>query len=321
MPFATQRPASEDRYQTIGMFREVIIVVALGVASLAFAQAPPKQSGEDVPPSLAQKQAFAGGLIEDESVAKRIQESQNVEAQRLLTTARDSYANALAAIKNKDFTNAESQLNEALSAIGKARRLVPDIQAIVARQRSEYAMAMERIESMDKSYVNYLKRVKLPASLSNQVSEGQANLNEIARLLDQARTRAKAEHWNDALLILEKAEQIIKSAMGQVLGLMTVEDPRVFETPAEEYTYDLERNRILLELIPVAIAELKPSEDTQATIENLLEQNRAAVDLAGEYARLQDYHKALANIHAGIGYLELALTTTGLILPHGMLGD
>jgi hypothetical protein len=322
MPFATQRPASEDCYQTIGMIREVIVLVVLSIASHAFAQTSPKKSDEGMPLGLAQKQAFADSLIEDESVARRIRESQDVEAQRLLTVAKDSYAKALAAIRNKDFTAAENQLNETLSAIGRARRLVPDTQALIAKQRSEYAMAMDRIESMQKSYMSYLKRVKLPADLSsNQETQGQANLDEMARFLEEAKVHAKAERWNDALLVLEKAEQTIKSAMGRILGLMTFEVSPRFNSPQEEYTYDLERNRSLAEMVPVAIAELKPSDDIRATIENLVEQNQAAIDLAIEYAKARDYRRALANLHAGISYLEVALTTTGLVLPQGVVGD
>lgn len=295
------------------MIRRAIIVIALlGVGSLALAQPPSPSNDKNIPPGLTQKKMFVSGLIEDESVARRIQASNNAEAQHLLAAARDYYAKALAALENADFSNAENQFNETMSALGKARRLVPDTEALVARQRAEYAATLASIEALQQSYLSYLQRVKFPSGNSN--SERYANLG-IARFLDEAQTDAKAEHWDAALHALEKAEQIAKTAMGQILGLIAVEYIHKFETPAAEYAHYLERNRSLLELIPVVIAELKPTEDTRQTIDYMVEQNRAAVDLANEYARLQDYHKAITNMQAAIGYLELALTAAGIILP------
>lgn len=298
------------------LFRRIMGILALGMAQAVFAQAPVQQSGGDIPLGLSQKQAFARSLVEDPSVAKRIQTSQDVEAQRLFALAGDSYTGALVALTVGDFAGAEKLFNEAMSAIGKARRRVPDTEALAIKQRADYGKLLESVESLEKSYRSYLKRAKPPSSTLGGETEERASLG-IARLVDAAKMHAQENRMGDALQALEKAEQVMKSALGRILGSTTIEYTQKFESPAEEYSFELERNRSYLELIPVAIAELKPTEDAKQTIESLVEQDRAAIDLAREYAKLQDYRKALANVRAGTGYLQLALSTAGLVLSKG----
>lgn len=296
------------------MVRAPIVVVAIGMASAALAQTPMQQNGEGIPPGLSQKQAFVQGLVEDQSAANRILASQQPEAKRLLELARDSYAKALAALEGKDFNQAESRLDEAISEIGKARRLVPDTGALLTQQRADYEKTLDSVESLEKSYLSYSRRVKLQSSGTGSES-GERLSDVINKMLDPAKSYAKAGRWNNALKEAEKAEQELKYQMGRVLGLMAVEYVKSFNSPAEEYAFAIERNRSLLELIPVVVSELHPSEDVESTIENLKEQNVAVMDLAEEYAKLKDYSKALIYAHSGIGYLEVALTSAGLIMP------
>lgn len=317
MPFTEEGSAAENNWCAV-MVRWVLGVLALGMTQVVCAQELAQQGSGGVPAGLTQKQAFVRGLVEDASVIKRIQASQDAEAQRLLALAGDSFAGALAAIKSGDFTGAEKRFDEALSAIGKARRRVPDTAAVTARQRADYEKLLESVESMEKSYQGYLKRAKLPPGAPGS-EMGERESFDVAKRVEAAKSLAKEGRLGDALQALEKIEQMMKSAIGRILGSTTLDYTQKFETQAEEFAYELERNRSLLELIPVAITELKPTEEVQQTIEGLVEQDRASVDLAREYARLQDYRKALINVRAGTAYLQLALTVAGLVMSHGQM--
>jgi len=298
------------------MIRWIIGILVLGVVQAGFAQTSVPQGGADIPLGLSQKHAFARSLIEDASVAKRIQASQDEEALRLLALAGDRYNGALDALKAGDFARAEKQLDESMSAIGKARRRVPDVAALVARQRADFQKLLESIDSMQKSYLSYLKRGKSSSTSAGNETDALANLG-VTKLVDAAQINAKEGHWDDALRTLGKAEQVVKSALGSVLGATLIDYTQRFATLAEEYASEIERNRSYLELIPVAINELKPTEDAKQTIDGLVEQDRAAIDLAHEYERLQDYAKALAHVRAGTTYLQLALSAAGLVLQRG----
>ncbi|GEM_PF-1854006 len=295
-----------------------IFLLTFCVAQFAFAQA------GNIPAGLAQKQVFVHSLVENVPAAERIRANQDAEALGLIALAKDNYAHALAGLKNGDFAGAEKQLNEVVSRwvlLLSLRMASSDSVTLALKQRVEsrkllesYEKLLGSVEFLEKSYRGYVKRAGL--------SPVAASLNEDAQLTRLAEGMAEAGMYagtgrvDDALRALNNAAQVMKSAMNRVLGTATVDYTMKFETLAGEYAYELERNRSYLELVPVAIAEFKPTDDEKLTIGKLVEQNRLALEQAREYAGQQDYQHALATVHAGMGFLELALSTAGLVAPY-----
>ena len=300
--------------------RWVFVALSWGLAQIAFAQAQAVPQGSaNIPASLVQKQALARSLIEDASAAGRIQASQDAEALRLFALAKDSYASAITAMKVGNYSNAEKQLNEAMVAMSKARQQVPDAAALAVKQRVEYEEKLKSVESLKKSYLGYLKSSGQKSGKDKETEES-ANLG-INRLMDAARKHAAENQLVDALRALEKAEQVMRAATKRVLGSTQLDYTPKFETPAEEYAYELERNRSYLELIPVAIAEFNPTDEAKKNVVGLVERNRLALDQAREYAGQKEYRQALASVHTGTGYLLLALTAAGLVVPQETKAD
>lgn len=296
------------------MFRWAALFLALGVMHIAYAQAPAPQGAGGVPAALAQKQSFARGLVEDAATAERIKASQDPEAQRLYAAAKESYSLALEAMKAGDYPAAEKHLNEAMSAMGKARRLAPDAAALTAKQRAEYAERLQGVEALEKSYLSSLKNAKHKPGSKESEADNSTSLG-ISRLLDAARKHAKENRYGDALRALEKAEQVTRSALNRVLGSTTIDYAMKFDSPAEEFAFELERNRSYVDLIPIAIAEYKPKEEARQTIDVLVKQSREAVDQARAYADKKDYQKALESVRSATEYLMNALGVAGLIVP------
>ncbi|MBI4936935.1 MAG: hypothetical protein HY846_01705 [Nitrosomonadales bacterium] len=296
------------------MIRRAAFLLALGVMQVALAQTPAPQGAGGIPGGLAQKQAFARSLVEDAAVAERIKASQDAEALRLFALAKESYALALGSIKSGDYAAAEQQFNEAMSAMGKARRLAPDAAALAAKQRAEYAEKLQGVESLEKSYRGYLKSIGRKPGAAGSATDESATLG-ISRLLEAARKHAAENRPGDALRALDKAEQVMRSALNRVLGSATLDYALKFETPAEEFAFELERNRSYVELVPVAIAEYKPKEESRQVIEVLVRQSREAVEQARSYAEQKDYQRALASVRTGTEYLMNALGVAGLVVP------
>jgi hypothetical protein len=299
------------------MVRWLFGIIALCAVQVSSAQESGRQGGGGIPAELEQKRAFVRNSIEDASVAKRIQASEDEEAKRYYSLAKESYAAGLAALAGGDFTGAEKQFNEVISALGKARRRVPDVEARATELRAEYKKLLVNIESLKSSYTSYLKRSGKRFGSSDGGKDG-----DIAKTVESAKMYANENRLEEALQALGKAEQAMKSALGKVLGAMVFEYSQEFETPIEEYNFELERNLNYLDMIPVAIAELKPADETRQTIEDLVEQDHAAVDLARWYVeKKKDYIAALPHLRAGTGYLQLALGAAGLTLPGEARGE
>lgn len=291
----------------------IAVILALGTALIASDSVLAQQNNGEMPRELRSKQMFVSGLVQDQSVIDRIQASSQPEAKQLLQSAQDHFSSAETAIAKAEFKQAESLLDDALSEMVKARRLVPDTQAQIARQRKDFSDVVESTELYEKSFLSYSKRTAVQAEESKR--PGERVVTSVKMALDHAKSLASEGKWDRAIDEGRKANQEMKFELGKILGLTIVEIVQKFDSPAAEYENGIERNNTLLELIPVAVSELRPLEDTKLTIDELLSQNKAVLELAAEYARLHDYNKALINLHTGIGYLEVALTAAGIILP------
>lgn len=296
------------------MIRKAAFALFLGVAQVALAQTPAPQGAGGVPTGLVQKQSFARSLVEDAAVAERIKASQDAEALRLFALAKENYASALASVKGGDYAKAEQQFNDAMSAMGKARRLAPDAAALAAKQRAEYAEKLQSVEGLEKSYRSYLKHTGRKPGAAGSETDESATLG-ISKLLEAAKRHAAENRPGDALRALNKAEQVMQSALNRVLGSTTLDYALKFESPAEEFAFELERNRSYVELVPVAIAEYKPKEESKQIIEVLVKQSREAVEQARSYAEQKDYQRALASVRSGTEYLMNALGVAGLVVP------
>jgi hypothetical protein len=293
--------------------------LALGVAfagaqGLALAQSPPAAAPQPAGASSAQvvkqKEALVRSLIGTSPVAARIAASQSGEAKQFFGKAQDFYNQAALHIQTGDMAKAEQFLNDAMWNIGRARQLVPDPAARQVEEKVRYARLQEGVESLRTSYARHIGRLKGQPS----AAAGERELKRIDAMVEEARTQISSEKVNDAVRTLEQAEKALLQGMGQVLGT-TVEYAEKFDSPAEEFAYELERNRSFVDLVPVAVAELKPGEDAKRLIERYAEQNRTIREQAQQQAQGKDYAAALKAIRAGTGYLQRALLAAGLVVP------
>ena len=301
-----------------------IFLLALCVTQFVFAQTLEQAGGGKSPSGLAQKQAFVQSLVENASSAEYIKASQDAEVLSLVALAKSNYASALAGLRNGDFAVAENQLNEVmyrwillLSLQMQSTHSV----TLAARQPGgskelpeSYGKLLGTLEFLEKSYRNYVKHaVSQPVDASLKGGEISARF---AEGLAEARVHVTMGQKDGALRALSDVAQLMRSAINRVLDSVAVDYALKFKTPAEEYTYELERNRSYFELVPVAIAEFNPMNDEKLAIKKLVEQNRLAIEQARNYAELQDYQRALETVHTGMGFLELALKTAGLVAPY-----
>lgn len=294
--------------------------VALAMASCTYAAAYAAQGEVKVPspaakvsrPLVEQKEAFLKRVLSDSPAAKRIQAGNNAEAKRHLAGAQESYAKAVLSIKNNDIASADRQLNEATWLIAKARQLVPDPLARDVGHRVRYAQVLQSVESLRISYQRHLQRVKRqpPGSAVND-----ARLSKVAQLVDSAKSLANAGEVVQANKALGEAETTLMVGLSRVLGAKTIEYAQRFETLAEEYAYELERNRSYGDLIPIALAEFKPGKEALREVQHFVNANGQLREQAQQQAAKKDHRSALTALRDGTVHLQNALTVAGLRVP------
>ena len=261
---------------------------------------------------VEQKLQLVGRLLGDSPTASRIALAANQAAKDALAQARANFDAAKPLVARGELARADKELNDAMWMIGKARQLVPDSMLRVIEQRAKAAMLRDAVDSLIASYENHLARTQ---GLARGSRASDAILERVRSLLEEARVFENLERIADGNKLMYEAEKMLMAGLARVLNTSTVTYAARFETQAAEYAYELERNLSYVDLLPLAITELKPPAESLARIGQYREQNQAATRKAQKLAAQKQFHDAIAALRGGTAYLQGALAETGLILP------
>lgn len=294
--------------------------IAFGTAACACAQAQMAQQAARIPGPPAdvsrqiveQKQALVKRMLADSAAAKRIAASTDSAAGQRLAAANESYRKAAVSLAANDLTAANGHLDAATRLIGKARQLAPDPRARELEQRERYAQLLRSVESLRLYYQSHLRRAK---GYPQDAVVSDAQIVRVTRLVDRAKDFASAGQIASANKALGEAESALTTSLGRALRARTVEYAKRFDTLAEEYDYELERNASYAELIPIALAEFAPAGDAVREVQQSLQANRVLREQAHRLAADKDHQAALAALRGGTALLQNALATAGLRVP------
>ena len=278
-----------------------------GRASAPSVAAPTRQLVE-------QKQAFVNRLLGDSPAITRIARSGNAQAQQFLSGAREQNAKAVAVLQSGDIGAADAAFNDAIWMIGKALQLVPDPRSRAVEQRVRYAQLLASIESLQGSYRTHLSHLR-------RAEKEDGAWTTVSRLVEQAKALAATEQVGEANRTLLQAEHDLLAAFGKVLSATTIDYTLHFSDAADEYRFEFDRNRSYSDLVPLAVAELKPSQDATKLIGRYVESNLAMRSMAQQQAAGKNYPEALKNLRAGTAYLQRALLAAGLVVPQELKDD
>lgn len=291
------------------MNRAAGIVCAVALAGTVAHAAP---SGETPAAAarlqLERKAQLMRRLLNDSPAVKRISENGNEEARRYFAAAGQHQATAEAALAAGDLPRADAQFNEALWMVGKARQLVPDSMKRVIEYRFRYAQLLASIESLEASYRAHLQR-------TNRAPARDASWVTVSRMVEQAKTYRTAEQLPEANRALIDAQNALLAALGSVLQGVTLDYTPRFTEAADEFKFELDRHQSYADLVPIALAELKPSADAQKATHRHVEAGRGLRGQAQQLAAARDYEGALKTIRAGTDELQRALQAAGLAVP------
>lgn len=288
--------------------------VAAGVAALACAAALAQPDGEELRRAISQKESLVRRLVYDSPAEARIAASGNGEAIAQLGRARALHARAKALAEAGDHAGAQGELDAAMWSIGKARQLVPDSTARVVDRRVRYAALERSVEALARALDAHVA-----GAGQGEPGDGARTTLAAARAgIAHARGLASTEHLEEAVRALERTEHDLMRALNALLGSATLRYAKSFATPREEFAFESERNRSYRELVPVAIAELKPRREAVALIERYVAANARALEAAQAHEASGRLREALDALRTGTGNLQAALAAAGLAVPRDM---
>lgn len=251
---------------------------------------------------LPMKLDYAEGVIMRSSSAVRIEQSDNNEAREKLQEARDKYKQARQAQSDGDFKKSEELANEAIRLVTAAAMKVPNkVDDHVVQQR-RYEELLAQIDT----YRNWDHKSSL------MDAETQMEMDNAILEIEKAAKYAAGNDYAKANEFLSMALNIVIKAKNSSIKERTFSYDLNFETPIDEYKYELSRNDDYLRLIPIAITQKQPS----AGIHNLMDRyvQKAKVlrnDAETQYEQKQ-FEQAVATMQQSTTELASALKIVGV---------
>jgi hypothetical protein len=287
--------------------------LALANTTSAWAQTEPARPAGARPAvtsqTVEQKAAMIDQVLNHSAIGQRIQSGANAQAKKHLADARELYAHALSLRSTGQLRGADALLNEAIWEIGRAQQQAPDAGVRQAGERERYRQLQDSLQALMRSF-------EINVHVGAPAPRGQADAGNAA--LVSASKLAAADRHAEANRVLEQAlAELLVDASQRLTGYTLVYD-RKFDTPKDEYAYEVDRWSSYERLVPLALVEFQPGRDAQALVERYVAQGRAARERAQKQAAASDYANGVKSLLEGTDSLQRALQAAGLVVPQTM---
>jgi len=240
--------------------------------------------------------------------AKRVMSSQNTEAKELVVKAKQLLTEGHNKSKAGALPEALEMANQALKMLSDATRLVPGEEEM-AQLAENYKNMLAEIQDYQKSYQNNVKNLEKKGGFDESIKYDE---KAFAETLAKAESFAQQKNYVHANKLLEQAQTTVTVALHKMLDSKTLVYDLNFETPADEYEYEVKRFTGYEELIPIAIEAKKPAPGAVKLMESFLEKARKRRDEAQAKADEGDYPSAIAMMMQATKTVRRALRMVGV---------
>lgn len=258
--------------------------------------------GKPTAQQVQQKLSYAEMLVKSSDSAKRIQASNNTEAKNLQKQAQDQVAKAKAA--GADLAAATVAVDEAFRLNGLAVKLVP-AGTVTVDYKSDYEHIHKEMKGYEQSYNKNRqnKNTKVAAKLDE---------SKYKSLVSQAEQAAAGGDYAAAIKPLKEASNLITAAISVMLDDATVVYELKFDTPKDEYEYELERYKSYTELVPIAKQELKINAAQSAMVDELVNKAEQIIGEGKARAAKGEFPMAIQAAQAATENVKRALVGIGV---------
>ena len=244
---------------------------------------------------VEQRVRLTARLIADSPTAQRIRSSGDSVAISHFDEGRLHQSLAEERLARGDFAGARRAVEDALMHIGMARRMVPDARARQAAARQRYEQLFPSVSRLLEAW-----RQRGPSTADPDLMQAESQTAAAQQAQQDGR-------YEDANQILAAAEQRVLAGIKRLLHAGTLDYTERAATPAEELRVAMARHQSLAELIPIALADLRPPAAAVALIERYQETSRSLRAQATQSAQRGDTEQALEHIRSASAVARLVM--------------
>ena len=257
--------------------------------------------------SVTSKVNLLGRLVQNSPMANRIMQSDNEGAKDLLNEASAEWQVATQELELMNITQAEESVKRGLILMTQASSSVADKVRITNAQKARYQQLRERIFSFTAAFQRIAlekKQKDISWLLDNK---------KIDALLGQAEQLAMQGSYHEANQHLSFAADSVEIALAQARHKETLLHDLTFESPAEEYEYEKQRNHSYMLLADLIRTKKKIEPNSLQRFHSILKENEILREQADELAGSGDIEAAIKMLEQGTLKLARTLRASGVV--------
>lgn len=246
-----------------------------------------------------------GYILTKSKREKEVLASGNDKAIIILEMARKHYETAKMLLEKGEIDSSNDEIQKSLQNISVSFRMVVDKKRAMELARDQYALLRTRVKSFRELFQ------QLPAEKIKGILDSQ----HLTRLIREAESIYHENRPKQALVPLLEAADMLERALSEARKNETVVYALEFSSPADEYKYELERNKNYT-LLSKMLLSTSPLENKKKLplIRMLINKNEQLVIEAEKQFESGAVEKAIILLEKGNKTLIRALRFGGLAL-------
>ena len=134
-------------------------------------------------------------------------------------------------------------------------------------------------------------------------------------MVEVARGATQQGRHDEALELLDRAQQQVLAGLTRLLHASTLDYTMRPANPAEEFEIELARHRSLVDLLPLALDQLKPGRDASALMARYHAASQTLLAQAIQQYESANLSRALVHLRDATSQLQRALAAAGVATP------
>jgi hypothetical protein len=279
------------------------LVVAFLLLQPGITAADPKTST-----NMSSRLGYVERLLTESSAARKIDESADPEALDLKAQATSHFDNARRANDRDDSETAQTELREAIRLMTAAVQAANGDAAVSSKDASDFARRRESVKALADAH-DRIASEKGEKRMNNALQE------QVAAELTEADALLASGNGDEARAKLDGTYETVKASLEGLRGGDTLVRELSFETKAEEYEYELDRNDTHQMLVQVLLAEKLESSPMRASAEKFIGEAEDLRSQAEAAAGKEKYEEAIGLLERSTKELIRAIRSAGVYIP------
>lgn len=289
--------------------KEILQAARLAVTAIVWLLPAAAVAAEPVEKTdVSARLVYVERLLTESSAARKVDDSANSEAIRLKDEARSHFDRARELADAGDADAAEAELGQAIRLLSAAAKSANGEMKVSRKQSDDYQSRRESVMALAEAHDRIAKE-KSEGGMNTALQENVAAELAIADgLLEQGQ-------GDEARAKLDATYESVKVSLEGLRGGDTLVRELSFETKAEEYAYEVDRNDTHMMLIEVLLAEKMESSPMRGSAEKFIGNARELRAQAENAADKEHYEEAISLLEQSTKELIRAIRSAGIYIP------